>query len=161
MKIFLVTRISGNKTIFLFGPRLTIATILPKINRNVFTNYFYFSPESKPVSTKPTFAASTTSQKIITASLHSRWGNDALTKDVEDLIINLWAEKARKQYRTYFGQWKEFCQDRNFILTNASISEGSEFLRMLYKIGLSYLAISTALSMLSMILPACNGTDFG
>ena len=29
------------------------------------------------------------------------------------------------------------------------------------QIGLSYLAISTAVSMLSMILPACNGTEFG
>ena len=80
---------------------------------------------------------------------------------MEDLAINLWAENTRKQYRTYFGQWKEFCQDGNFSPTNTSISEVSEFLLMLYKKGLSYSVISTARSMLSMILPACNGTEFG
>ena len=80
---------------------------------------------------------------------------------MEDLAINLWAENRRKQYRTYFGHWKEFCQDGNFSPTNTSISEASEFLLMLYKKGLSYSVISTARSMLSMILPACNGTEFG
>ena len=93
--------------------------------------------KNKLVSTKPTFNTLPTSQKIITASLLSRWGNDALTKDAEDLIINSWADKTRKQYRTYIGQWKEFCQYRNFSLTNASISEGSELLFKLYKKELS------------------------
>ena len=140
---------------------MAITTILPKINRNVFTYYFYFSQGKKLVSTKPTITASPTSQKTITASLLSRWGNDRLTKNVEDLIINSWAENTRKQYRTYFGQWKEFCQDRNLSPTNASISEGSEFLLTLYKKGLSYSVINTARSMLSMIIPVCNGTEFG
>ena len=140
---------------------MAITTISPKINRNVFTYYFYSSQEKKLVSTKPTITASPTSQKTITASLLSRWGNDRLTKNVEDLIINSWAENTRKQYRTYFGQWKEFCQDCNLSLTNTSISEASEFLLMLYKKGLSYSVSNTARSMLSMILPACNGTDFG
>ena len=97
----------------------------------------------------------------LTASFLSRWCKDTLTKDLEDLIINSWTEDTRKQYRTYFGQWKEFCQDLNLSPTNASISEGSEFLLMLYKKGLSYSVINTARSMLSVILPACNGTEFG
>ena len=80
---------------------------------------------------------------------------------MEDLVINLWAENTRKQYRAYFGQWKEFCQDGNFSPTSTSISEASEFLLMLYKKGLSCSVINTARSMLSMILPACNGTEFG
>ena len=143
------------------SPRFAFTTILPKINRNVFTIYFYSSQENKLVSTKPTFTASPTSRKTITASLLRRWGNDTLTKDVEELIINSWAEKRRKQYRTYFAQWKEFCQDRNFSLTNTSISEGLEFLLMLCKRGLSYSVINTARSMLSMILPARNRTEFG
>ena len=140
---------------------MTIKTILPKINRIVFTYYFYSSQEKKLVSTKPTITASPSSQKTINASLLNRWGNDTVTKDVADLINNSWAENTRKQYRTYFGQWKEFCQDRILSLTNASISEGSEFLLTLYKTGLSYSVINTAKSMLSMIIPVCNRTEFG
>ena len=119
--------------------------------------FLYSSQENKLISTKPTFTTSLTSQKTITASLLSRWDNDTLTKDVEDLIVNSWAEKTRKQYKTYFGQWKEFCKDCKFSSTNASISEGSEFLLMLYKKGLSYSVINTARSILCMILPALMG----
>ena len=140
---------------------MTIKTILPKINRIVFTYYFYSSQEKKLVSTKPTITALPSSQKTINASLLNRWGNDTVTKDVADLINNSWAENTRKQYRTYFGQWKEFCQDRILSLTNASISEGSEFLLTLYKTGLSYSVINAARSMLSMIIPAYNRTEFG
>ena len=52
---------------------MVITTILPKINRNIFTSYFYSSQKKKRVPTKPTIAASPTSQKTITASLLSRW----------------------------------------------------------------------------------------
>ena len=70
-------------------------------------------------------------------------------------------KKTRKQCKTYFRQWNDFCQDRNFSLTNASISEGSEFLLMLYRKGVSYSVINTTSIMLSMILPAFNETKFG
>ena len=86
------------------NPRLAITTILPKVHRNVFTNYFCSSQENKLVSTKPTFNTSPTSQKTVTASLLCRWGNDALTNDVGKFIINSWVEKTKKQYRTYFDQ---------------------------------------------------------
>ena len=138
---------------------MTITTILPKINRIVFINYFYASQEKELVSIKPTITASPTSQKTITASLLSRWGSDTLTKDVEDLIVNSWAKITRKKYRTYFSQWHEFCQDRNLSPTNASISEDSEFLLTLYKKRSSYSVINTARSMLSMTLLAYTGTE--
>ena len=105
----------------------------PRLIETFLLNYFYSSQKIKLVSTKPTFNASPISQKTITASLLSRWGNNALTKDVKDVIINSWAEKTRNQYRTYFSQQKKFCQDCNFSLTNASISEGLEFLLVLQK----------------------------
>ena len=128
----------------------------------MFTNYLYSSQENKLISTKPTFTGSTTSQKTITASFLSKWDNDTLTKDLEDLIINSWAQKTRKQYKTYFGKWEEFCQDHNFSSTKASITEGLEFLLMHYKKGLSYSVNNTVIkSILPMILPACNGTEFG
>ena len=60
----------------------------------------------------------------------------------------------------YFGQWEEFCQDRNLSPTNASISEGSKFLLMLCNRGLSYWIITPAMSMLSAVLSAYNGTEF-
>ena len=81
------------------SPRLAFTTILLKINRTVFTNYFYSSQENKLIPTKPTFTTSPTSQKTIIASLLSRWGNNTLTKDMEDLIINSWAEKNKKAIR--------------------------------------------------------------
>ena len=98
-------------------PQIAITTILPKVNINAFTNYFYFSQENKTVFTKQTFNASPTSQKFITDSLLSRWGNDGRAYHQFK-----GRKKTRKKYRTYVGQWKQFCQDCNFSLTNLSIS---------------------------------------
>ena len=86
----------------LIAPDWPLQLFYPRLIEMYFTYYFYSSQGKKVVPTKPTITASPTSQKTITASLLSRWDSDTLTKDVEDLIIN-----TRKQYRTYFGQWKE------------------------------------------------------
>ena len=102
------------------SPRLAFTTILPKINRNIFTNHFYSSQEKNLTSTKPIFTASPTAQKTVIHSFLSRWSNDLLTKNEEDLIINSSVEETRKQYKIYFGRWKGFCEDRQFSLTNAS-----------------------------------------
>ena len=91
----------------LIAPDWPLEPFYPRLIEMYFTYYFYSSQGKKVVPTKPTITASPTSQKTITASLLSRWDSDTLTKDVEDLIINSWAENTRKQYRTYYGQWKE------------------------------------------------------
>ena len=84
-----------------------------------------------------------------------------MKKEVKDLIVNSWAENTRKQYKTYYDQWIEFCKSNKVCTNNASIAEGSEFLFALYKKGLSYSVINTARSMLSMLLNTYNGIEFG
>ena len=69
--------------------------------------------------------------------------------------------KYKKAIQDIFRSIERVGQDHNLSSTNACISEGSEFLLTLYKKGLSYSVINNAWSMLSMILPACNGIEFG
>ena len=69
--------------------------------------------------------------------------------------------KKKKVIQGILWSMGEFCQNCNFSSTNASISEGSEFLLILYKKGLSYSVSKPARSTLSMILPPFNGTEFG
>ena len=66
-----------------------------------------------------------------------------------------------KQYKTYYNQWQDFCNTNKVSITNPSVAEGSEFLLVLFKKGLSYSVINTARSMLSMILKTYNGIEFG
>ena len=68
--------------------------------------------------------------------------------------------KKKKQYKIYFKQWTTFCKTPAIDISYASIKDGTEFLLSLYKKGLGYLAINTARSMLSNILPVKEGIEF-
>ena len=69
--------------------------------------------------------------------------------------------KKKKQYKIYFKQWTPFCKTPAIDISYASIKDGTEFLLSLYKKGLGYLAINTARSKLSNILPVKEGIECG
>ena len=69
-----------------------------------------------------------------------------LSKHVKNLILDSWAKGSKRQYKTYIEQWTKFCKEQNIDLKSASIAQGTEFLLLLYKKGLGYLAINTAAS---------------
>ena len=72
-----------------------------------------------------------------------------------------WRESTKKQYRTYLTRWKQFCAERNINWSNATVEQGIDFLANLFEQELSYSAINTARSALSVILTPKDGTSFG
>ena len=54
------------------------------------------------------------------------------------------AKGTKRQYRTYTEQWKKFWKEPNTDLQSTSIAEGTEFLLLLYEMGLGYSAKNTA-----------------
>ena len=68
----------------LIGPDWPSQPYYPRIIE-IFLQTTSIPPRKKKlISTKPNFTTLPTSQKNITASLLSRWGNDTLTKNVKD-----------------------------------------------------------------------------
>jgi hypothetical protein len=78
-----------------------------------------------------------------------------------DVIMASWRESTKKQYRTYLTRWKQFCAERHINWANATVEQGIDFLANLFEQELSYSAINTARSALSVILTPKDGTSFG
>ena len=72
-----------------------------------------------------------------------------------------WRAGTKKQYGTYLKKWKRFCAERNINWLNATVEQGIDFLAQLFEQNLSYSAIITARSALSIILTHTDGTSFG
>ena len=69
-----------------------------------------------------------------------------------------WRKSTGKQYTTYLSRWVTYCKNKQLDVTHAIINDGLDFLTLLYKQGVGYNAINTALS--SAITPA-DKTTFG
>ena len=72
-----------------------------------------------------------------------------------------WAKDTKKQYNTYAKRWMEFCIMNRVSATEASVEQAIEFLTMLFEKDLSFSAINTAKSMLSVILKPVDGMTLG
>ncbi|CAB3991208.1 Hypothetical predicted protein [Paramuricea clavata] len=72
---------------------------------------------------------------------------------------------ARKYQETIphisYYRWKQFCAERNINWSNATVEQGIDFLANLFEQKLSYSAINTARSALSVMLTPKDGTSFG
>jgi hypothetical protein len=74
--------------------------------------------------------------------------------------MSLWHPGTKKQYYTYLTKWKRFCAERNINWSNATVEQGIDFLAHLFEQNLSYSAINTARSALSIILTPTGGPSF-
>jgi hypothetical protein len=68
---------------------------------------------------------------------------------------------SQKLYNTYLARWHTFCLKHNCDALQASVSQGLQFLQLLYDTGLGYSAINTARSALSSIISLKDGGAFG
>ena len=97
-----------------------------------------------------------TPQIVNTTGMISRQKKNSLNKDMGK---DSWAQGTKRQYKTYIEQWNKFCMQHSTTLQSASVAEGAEFLLLLYKKGLRYLAIHTT-RMLSAILRKTDNIEF-
>ena len=72
----------------------------------------------------------------------------------------LLAESTGKQYNTYLSRWLTCCQQKHLHMSQATIYDGLEFLKSLFRQGLGYSAINTARSALSAIITLGDKTTF-
>lgn len=72
-----------------------------------------------------------------------------------------WLTGMQQQYHTYHERWRAFCHSRNINPLSASIEDGLEFLYDQFTRGLSYSAINTARSALSIIILLPDGGSSG
>ena len=79
----------------------------------------------------------------------------------KDVIMASWREGTKKQNCTCLDKWKQFCAERNINWLNATVEPGIDFLAQLFEQKLSYSAINTARSALSVILMSAGGPSFG
>lgn len=84
-----------------------------------------------------------------------------ISDTAKDVIMASWREGTKKQYCTYLDKWKRFCAERNINWLNATVEQGIDFLAQLFEQKLSYSAINTARSALSVILTSAGGPSFG
>ena len=77
------------------------------------------------------------------------------------LIMASWTEGTKKQYNTCAKRWMEFCSMSKVSAIEASVEQSMEFLAMLFEKNLSFSAMNTARSMLSVILKPLDGMKSG
>ena len=82
-----------------------------------------------------------------------------ISKQIADIIMQLWRPTTAKQYGSYLKRWMLFCDKKQIDQLNPSIGEISLFLTQLQDDGLGYSAINTAKSMLSTMFQIIHSRD--
>lgn len=59
----------------------------------------------------------------------------SLSEDAVNIVISSWSKSTTGKYNAYIIQWMENRQRKNFILYNASLKDGIEFLTFLCQNG--------------------------
>ena len=72
-----------------------------------------------------------------------------------------WQSGTQKEYKTYIQKWLAFSSERNINYSSPEIGEALQFLMSLYCKGLSYSAINTARSALSVVVKVQGCSTFG
>ena len=85
-----------------------------------------------------------------------------LSDTAADIILQSWRNGTKKQYTTYLRQWEKYCSEQNIDPVSATVTQGINFLGDLYeKQHLSYSALNTARSALSLVIFPPEGSTFG
>jgi len=72
-----------------------------------------------------------------------------------------WRTSTGKQYTTYLSRWVTYCKNKKLEVTHTTIKDGLDFLTLLYKQGVGYSTINTALAALSLVITPADKTTFG
>ena len=119
---------------------------------------------SEPATTSISARATSTTQEVTTdglSAVRDSFRQLGLSGDVTEIIMASWRSGTQKQYKTYIQKWLTFSRERNINYSSPEISEALQFLMSLYCKGLSYSAISTARSALSVVVKVQGCSTFG
>ena len=97
-----------------------------------------------------------TEDNIILNATMSRGISEAVAK----VMLAARRQSSDRQYKVYFSKYLQFCRDKTINPLRASLAEGLSFLDSLHSDGLSYSAINSARSALSLVL-RFEGINFG
>ena len=85
-----------------------------------------------------------------------------LSDSATSIVLQSWRDGTRKQYTTYLRQWEQYCCQWEIDTFSATVIQGINFLSELYhNTNLSYSAMNTARSALSLVIFPPEGGTFG
>ena len=67
----------------------------------------------------------------------------------QEILLNSWSARTKKQYSVYISKWIKFSDDKNYNTTNPTVSELLQFFTELFDNGMGYSALNTARAALS------------
>ena len=94
-------------------------------------------------------------------SIRKRLRSSGFSQTANSVICSSWRSGTSRQYATYIARWKRYENKRGIHSVSPSVSEGVNFLGMLFNAGLSYSAICVARSALSSYLDCKEAAQFG
>ena len=68
-------------------------------------------------------------------SIREKFVRVSLSEDAVNIVMSSWSKSTTAKYNAYIRQWMENRQKKNFILYNASLKYGIEFLTFLCENG--------------------------
>jgi hypothetical protein len=86
---------------------------------------------------------------------------DGVSECARNLVESSWAESTKNSYNSYIKRWTEYCAWKGISASQASVTEGVNYLSHLFEQGEKYGYIAGTRSALSAILPTEDGKSFG
>ena len=86
---------------------------------------------------------------------------EGVSECAKNLVESSWAVSTRNSYNSYIKRWAEYCEWKGISTTQASVTEGVNYLSHLFEQGEQYGYIAGTRSALSAILPNVDGKTFG
>lgn len=84
--------------------------------------------------------------------------SQGLSAAASSVKLQAWLSGTQKQYSSYLRRWEQYCGEWQINPISATVVDGINFLSDLYQEELSYSAINTAWSALSMVIHITEGT---
>ena len=158
--------LAGRERCIFFSTCKRIFTRIPK----VLLFFFFFLLFFLVTEGKSTSLANKPGSKTQTAkgttfdymrSIRKRLRSSGFSQTASSVICSSWRRGTSRQYATYIARWKRYANKRGIHSVSPSVSEGVNFLGMLFSAGLSYSAICVARSALSSYLDCKEAAQFG
>ena len=93
--------------------------------------------------------------------MRKRLRSSGFSQTASSVICSSWCSGTSRQYATYIARWKRYASKRGIHSVSPSVSEGVNFVGMLFSARLGYSAICVARSALSSYLDCKDAAQFG
>ena len=94
-------------------------------------------------------------------SIRKRLRRSGFSQTATSVICSSWWSGTSRQFASYIARWKRYASKQGIHPVSPPVSQGVNFLAMLFRAGLSYSAICVARSALSSYFECTNCQQFG